>query len=105
VSHFAVGYHNEAARLGIDLNELYSALLADGELNPPEWNTMGRQVNVYKYVMSPVYDGLELTHLVSGHTDMFPSLYWMSLVQDDRREKAVGLSKQVCHYSQLKLNS
>ncbi len=48
VSHFAVNYHNEAARLGIDLNELYSALLADGELNPPEWNTQGRQVNVYK---------------------------------------------------------
>lgn len=48
VSHFAVNYHNEAAKLGIDLNELYSALLADGELNPPEWNTQGRQVNVYK---------------------------------------------------------
>jgi hypothetical protein len=48
VSHFAVNYHNEAARLGINLNDLYSALLADGELNPPEWNTQGRQINVYK---------------------------------------------------------
>lgn len=48
VSHFAVYYHNEAASLGIDLNDLYSALLADGDLNPPEWNTEGRQVNVYK---------------------------------------------------------
>lgn len=52
MSHFAVNYHNEAALLGIDLTDLYSALLADGELNPPEWNTAGRQVNVYKYVMS-----------------------------------------------------
>lgn len=59
VSHFAVNYHNEAARLGINLTELYSALLADAELNPPEWNTMGRQVNVYKqfgYVPFAVLD-------------------------------------------------
>ncbi|KAF7782203.1 CAZyme family GH92 [Agaricus bisporus var. burnettii] len=59
VSHFAVYYHNEAARLGIDLNDLYSALLADGDLNPPEWNTEGRQVNVYKefgYVPFAVLD-------------------------------------------------
>jgi hypothetical protein len=48
VSHFAVYYHNEASRLGIDLNELYSALVTDGEVNPPEWNIQGRQVNVYK---------------------------------------------------------
>ncbi|KAL9711479.1 hypothetical protein Ac2012v2_004550 [Leucoagaricus gongylophorus] len=59
VSHFAVHYHNEASRLGIDIDELYSALLADGELNPPEWNTMGRQINVYKqfgYVPFAVLD-------------------------------------------------
>ena len=48
VSHFATYYHNEATQLGIDLNELYSALLTDGEVNPPEWNIEGRQVNVYK---------------------------------------------------------
>jgi len=48
VSHFAVSYHNEAKRLGIDLNELYAALVTDGEVNPPEWNVEGRQVNVYK---------------------------------------------------------
>lgn len=59
VSHFAVNYHNEAERLGINLNDLYSALLADGELNPPEWNIQGRQVNVYKqfgYVPFAVLD-------------------------------------------------
>ena len=48
VGHFAVSYHNEAAALGIDLEELYSAMVADAELNPPEWNTLGRQVDVYK---------------------------------------------------------
>ncbi|KAL0956653.1 hypothetical protein HGRIS_002785 [Hohenbuehelia grisea] len=59
VSHFAVNYHNEAQKLGINLDELYSALLADGDLNPPEWNTQGRQVNVYKqygYVPFAVLD-------------------------------------------------
>ncbi|KAF9449192.1 glycoside hydrolase family 92 protein, partial [Macrolepiota fuliginosa MF-IS2] len=59
VSHFAVNYHNEATQLGVNLNDLYSALLADGELNPPEWNTEGRQVNVYKqfgYVPFAVLD-------------------------------------------------
>lgn len=48
VAHFAVNYHNEAVQLGINLDELYSAQLTDGDLNPPEWNTLGRQVNVYK---------------------------------------------------------
>ena len=48
VAHFAVNYHNEAAELGIDLNELYAAAVTDAEVNPPEWNTEGRQVNVYK---------------------------------------------------------
>ncbi|KAF9055676.1 glycoside hydrolase family 92 protein [Panaeolus papilionaceus] len=59
VSHFAIYYHNEAAKLGIDLNELYAALVADGEVNPPEWNIHGRQVNVYKqygYVPFAVLD-------------------------------------------------
>ncbi|TBU45769.1 glycoside hydrolase family 92 protein [Dichomitus squalens] len=48
VGQFAMLYHNEASALGIDLDELYSAMLADAEINPPEWNTLGRQVNVYK---------------------------------------------------------
>lgn len=50
VGHFAISYHNEAAALGIDLEQLYAAMWADGEVNPPEWNIQGRQVNVYKLV-------------------------------------------------------
>ncbi|KAF7969869.1 hypothetical protein HWV62_25649 [Athelia sp. TMB] len=59
VSHFAMAYHNEAEALGVDLNELYVALKADGEDNPFEWNTEGRQVNVYQaygYVPFAVFD-------------------------------------------------
>ncbi|KAF8893524.1 glycoside hydrolase family 92 protein [Infundibulicybe gibba] len=62
VAQFAVNYHNEAARLGIDLNELYSAQLTDGELNPPEWNIEGRQVNVYKWVSSMQYGSFDIYH-------------------------------------------
>lgn len=53
VSHFDVNYHKEAEALGIDLVELYAALKADGEDNPLEWNTKGRQVNVYQWVWYP----------------------------------------------------
>ncbi|KZT22603.1 glycoside hydrolase family 92 protein [Neolentinus lepideus HHB14362 ss-1] len=59
VAHFAVTYHDEAQALGIDLQELYDAQVADAQVNPPEWNTLGRQVNVYKeygYVPFAVLD-------------------------------------------------
>ena len=49
VAQFAMSYHNEAAELGVDLDDLYSALVTDANVNPPEWNIHGRQVNVYKY--------------------------------------------------------
>ncbi|KAK7052309.1 glycoside hydrolase family 92 protein [Favolaschia claudopus] len=59
VGHFATHYHNEAAALGIDLQELYSAAWTDAEVNPPEWNIQGRQSNVYNqygYVPFAVLD-------------------------------------------------
>lgn len=51
VGHFAISYHNEAAALGIDLDELFAAQLQDGEVTPPEWNIEGRQIGVYKCVL------------------------------------------------------
>lgn len=49
-------YHNEAAALGIDLNDLFNAMLADGENTPPDWDIEGRQADAYKWVLpySPV---------------------------------------------------
>jgi hypothetical protein len=41
LADFAVKYHNEAQALGVDVNELYTALVSDGQVNPPEWNTQG----------------------------------------------------------------
>lgn len=55
VGHFAMTYHDEAAALGVDLEELYAALLADGQNTPTNWDIQGRQAAVYKYVM-PVID-------------------------------------------------
>ena len=40
-------YHDEAEALGIDLNDLYSALLADGNDTPPNWDIEGRQADAY----------------------------------------------------------
>lgn len=48
VGQFAISYHNEAAALGIDLDELFAAQIQDGEVTPPEWNIEGRQIGVYK---------------------------------------------------------
>ncbi|KAG6824297.1 hypothetical protein H0H93_002246, partial [Arthromyces matolae] len=79
VSHFAVNYHNEAQRLGIDLNELYSALLADGDVNPPEWNIEGRQVNVYKNA-----------EVMPGNSATFLLRCWTSQAQADKRGKEVA---------------
>ncbi|KJA20050.1 glycoside hydrolase family 92 protein [Hypholoma sublateritium FD-334 SS-4] len=59
VAQFAVSYHNEAEALGIDLDELYAAVVTDAEVNPPEWNIEGRQSNVYNqygYVPFAVLD-------------------------------------------------
>ena len=49
VGQFAVTYHDEAAALGIDLNDLYSAMLADGQNTPPDWDIEGRQADAYMY--------------------------------------------------------
>ena len=43
-------YHDEAAALGIDIEELYSALLADAQNTPVNWDIQGRQAAVYKCV-------------------------------------------------------
>ncbi|KAJ3881128.1 glycoside hydrolase family 92 protein [Lentinula edodes] len=59
VGHFAVNYHNEAAALGIDLDELYSAMLADGDLNPMEWDIQGREVNLYTQFGYVPFDAID----------------------------------------------
>lgn len=51
MGHFAMTYHDQAAALGIDLNDLFSAMLADGENTPPNWDIEGREAGAYKWVV------------------------------------------------------
>ncbi|KAJ7881413.1 glycoside hydrolase family 92 protein [Mycena leptocephala] len=56
VGHFATHYHNEAAALGIDLEELYAAAWTDSEVNPPEWNIQVGSPTQFGYVPFAVLD-------------------------------------------------
>jgi len=85
VAQFPVNYRNEAQALGIDLDELYAALVTDGQLNPPEWNTLGRQVNVVWHVSYRRY--IEFT----SNSDTYLLLFYILGVWVDRPEKEVGL--------------
>lgn len=41
-------FHEHAAALNVSPDDLYNALLADAEIQPPNWNLQGRQVEVWK---------------------------------------------------------
>lgn len=41
-------FHEKAADLNVSASDLYNALLADAEIQPPDWNLQGRQANVWK---------------------------------------------------------
>lgn len=50
-------YSDHLAALNISADTLYTALLADAELQPPDWDVQGRQVNIWKqlgYIPSDV---------------------------------------------------
>ncbi|EAU89835.2 hypothetical protein CC1G_06987 [Coprinopsis cinerea okayama7 len=48
LGEFYVKFHEQAASLGVSAVDLYDALLADAEKQPPNWNLQGRQVEVWK---------------------------------------------------------
>ncbi|KAF7376507.1 Glycoside hydrolase family 92 protein [Mycena sanguinolenta] len=76
VGHFATHYHNEAAALGIDLEELYAAAWTDSNVNPPGKVEHRRTTIQCLQVASSV---------------MCPSLSWMFPAREDKREKEAGL--------------
>ncbi|CDO77723.1 Glycoside Hydrolase Family 92 protein [Trametes cinnabarina] len=52
-------FHEHAAALGVPVDALYQALLADAESQPPNWDLQGRQANVWKsqgYIPSDVWE-------------------------------------------------
>ncbi|KAG6888312.1 hypothetical protein C0995_009249 [Termitomyces sp. Mi166 len=48
LGEFFVKFHEHAAALDVNVDDLYNALLADAEIEPPNWNLQGRQANAWK---------------------------------------------------------
>ncbi|KAF9448478.1 glycoside hydrolase family 92 protein [Macrolepiota fuliginosa MF-IS2] len=48
VGEFFVKFREQAAALGVSADDLYNALLADAENEPPNWNLQGRQAGLWK---------------------------------------------------------
>ncbi|KAF6741810.1 glycosyl hydrolase family 92-domain-containing protein [Ephemerocybe angulata] len=48
LGEFFVKFASHAESLGVSPEDLYTALLADAEEEPPNWNVQGRQVGVWK---------------------------------------------------------
>ncbi|KIK62310.1 glycoside hydrolase family 92 protein [Collybiopsis luxurians FD-317 M1] len=59
LGEFFVKYSDQAAALSVSADNLYTALLADAELQPPNWNLQGRQANAWKefnYIPQDMFD-------------------------------------------------
>ncbi|KAH9919561.1 glycoside hydrolase family 92 protein [Fomitopsis serialis] len=48
LGEFMVKYYEHAAELNVSATDLYAALLADAEDQPPNWDLVGRQANIWK---------------------------------------------------------
>ncbi|KAH6901837.1 glycosyl hydrolase family 92-domain-containing protein [Coprinopsis sp. MPI-PUGE-AT-0042] len=48
LGEFFVKFHKQATSLGVSPADLYNALLADAEKQPPNWNVQGRQAEAWK---------------------------------------------------------
>ncbi|KII83240.1 glycoside hydrolase family 92 protein [Plicaturopsis crispa FD-325 SS-3] len=59
LAEFAVKFAPQAATLNVSLDALYTALLADAELTPPNWDLQGRQAGVWKtynFIPQDIYE-------------------------------------------------
>ncbi|EKM57353.1 glycoside hydrolase family 92 protein [Phanerochaete carnosa HHB-10118-sp] len=59
VAEFFVKYHEHLDTLNVSATALYEALIADAEVQPPNWDLQGRQVNIWKtlgYIPSDVWE-------------------------------------------------
>ncbi|KIM76707.1 glycoside hydrolase family 92 protein [Piloderma croceum F 1598] len=59
LGEFFVKFHDQVNALNVSATDLYNALLADAEKQPPNWNLQGRQANAWKkynYIPQDLYD-------------------------------------------------
>ncbi|KAG9227041.1 hypothetical protein CCMSSC00406_0010003 [Pleurotus cornucopiae] len=60
LGEFFVKFSDHAAALNVSATDLYTALLADAEMQPPNWNLQGRQADVWKrlnFIPHDMFDG------------------------------------------------
>jgi putative alpha-1,2-mannosidase len=60
LGEFFVKFHEQAERFNVSADDLYTALLADAENQPSNWDEQGRQVDVWKeynFIPQDVYHG------------------------------------------------
>lgn len=58
LGEFFVKFYEHASALNVSADDLYTALLADAEEQPPNWNLQGRQATVWKqynFIPSDIY--------------------------------------------------
>ncbi|KAI0703899.1 glycoside hydrolase family 92 protein [Cerioporus squamosus] len=59
LAEFFVKFQQQADALSVPADALYNALLADAELQPPNWDLQGRQANIWKtlgYIAQDVFE-------------------------------------------------
>ncbi|KAF8797553.1 hypothetical protein BYT27DRAFT_7228919 [Phlegmacium glaucopus] len=59
LGEFFVKFNKQAAALNVSATDLYNALLADAEIQSPNWNLQGRQADVWKqlgYIPQDMFD-------------------------------------------------
>lgn len=69
LSRFRFGDH--AAALNVSTTDLYTALLADAETQPPNWNLQGRQADVWKRLSESNVDPFTFHVLILWHVLLF----------------------------------
>ncbi|KAI5118656.1 hypothetical protein M0805_002576 [Coniferiporia weirii] len=59
LGEFFVKFHEQADALNVSATDLYNALLADAEDQPPNWDLQGRQANIWKilgYIPGDIFE-------------------------------------------------
>lgn len=51
-------FHEHVDSLNVSATDLYNALLADAELQPPNWDLQGRQANIWKLLGTNHHDAI-----------------------------------------------
>ncbi|KAJ8088712.1 hypothetical protein PM082_013955 [Marasmius tenuissimus] len=103
LAEFYVKYQNHTTQLDVSPSDLYTALLADAETTPPNWNVQGRQADVWKekgYIPSDTtYRGGANTKQVSRSVEYAFNDFTISQVA-----KLLGKTEDAAKYAQRATN-